>query len=194
MSANYSKTILGLIFIAIACFTSSSCQTVKYGHPGTKAERKIVEKVYEKNGVGFLYPKDWQIVEDKIFESKTILISIADAPFCVVTIKIISSEIPIDLRKEAESVDKKLQTKMPVEKAFEDRVSNISRNFQGRNQEGIRLKSSFSTDVATIPDTTDFLLIKGQKSNALIILNSDDADWKTADKEFQFILDSLKFE
>lgn len=188
------KILLGLILFTIACFTSASCQTVKNGRPGKKVEKVIVEKVYEKNGVKFSYPEDWQIVEDKIFESRTILVSIADTPFCFVTIKIISSEIPIDLRKEALSVDKKMQTKMSVEKAFEERASNISRNFQGLNHEGVRLKSSFSTDVATISDTTDFFLIKGQKSNALIIINSDDADWKTADKEFQFILDSLKFE
>ena len=188
------RSIIWLIFFTIACFASSSCQTVKYGHPGTKVEKEIVGKLYEKNGVKFSYPKDWQIVEDKISENETILITITDLPFCVVTIKIFSSEILIDLRKEAEGVDKKLRTKMSVEKAFEDRVSDISRKFQGRNQEGVRLKSSFSNDVSTIPDTTDFFLIRSEKSNALIMINSDDADWKTADKEFQFILDSLKFE
>ena len=121
---NYSKTILGFILIAITCFTSSSCQTVKYGHPGTKVEKKIVEKVYEKNGVKFSYPEDWQIVEDKISEKGSILISIADAPFCLVNIKLLSSEVSMDLKREAEYVDKKMQKS--VEKSFEDRTSNIN--------------------------------------------------------------------
>ncbi len=186
------RSIFWLIIFTTVCSASSACQTVKYGHPGTKVEKEIVGKIYDKNGVKFLYPKDWQIVEDKISEKGSILASLADAPFCLVNIKVISSEIPMDLRREAEYADKKMQRS--VEKSFGDRTSGINRNFQGRNHEGIRLKSSFSTDVATIPDTTDFFLIKGQKSNALVIINSDDADWKTANKEFQFILDSLKFE
>ena len=71
---------------------------------------------------------------------------------------------------------------------------HINRNFQGRNHKGIRLKSSFSTADATIFDTIDFFVIEGRKSNALIIVSANDADWKVADKEFQFILDTLKFE
>ena len=185
-------SLIWLIFFTIACSASSSCQTVKYGHPGIKVEKEIVGKIYDKNGVKFSYPKDWQIVEDKISDKGNILISIADAPFCLVNIKVISSEIPMDLKREAEYVDKKMQRS--VEKPFGDRTSSINRNFQGRNYEGIRLKSSFSTPDATVPDTTDFFVIEGQKSNALVIISADDADWKVADKEFQFILDSLKFE
>ncbi len=161
---------------------------------GKKLEKTIVEKVYEKNGVKFSYPKDWQIVEDKISENRVTLITVADAPYCLVSIKVFSSEIPVDLRREAKYFDKKLQAKTPVEKPFEDRVSSINKNFQSQKHEGIRLKSSFSTSDVTIPDTTDFFVVEGQKSKALIIINAKDADWKVSDKEFQFILDSLKFE
>ncbi len=188
------KTIFWTLFFTIACFTSSSCQTVKYGHPGTKVEKEIIEKVYEKNGIKFSYPEHWQIVQDNISENNVMMIAVADAPFCFIKIKVFSSEIPMDLRKEAESVDKKLQKTLPVEKSFEDRVSSISRIFQGKNHEGIRLKSSFSDSERIIPDTTDFFVLEGKKSKALITINADDADWKVADKEFQFILDSLKFE
>lgn len=188
------KSIFWLLFLTIACFTSSSCQTMKYGHPGTKLEKEIVGKNYDKNGVKFSYPKDWQIVEDEISEKGGILILIADAPFCFVSIKIYSSEISMDLIKGAKYFDKKLQAKMPTGKSFEDRASSVSRNFQGQNREGVRLKSSFSNSDANIPSTTDYFLIERQKSKTLIIISADDADWKAADKEFQLILDTLKFE
>src|SRR5687768_13562211 len=118
------KTLLWLIFFTIACFTSSSCQTVKNGHPSTKVEKEIVEKDYEKYGINFSYPEDWQIVEDKVSENNVIHIAVADAPYCFVRFKVFSSEIPINLRREAENTDKKLQAKMPAEKTFEERVSS----------------------------------------------------------------------
>ena len=186
------RAIFWLLFFTIVCSTSSSCQAVKYGHPGTKVEKEIIGKIYDKNGVKFSYPKDWEIVEDKISEKGGILISLVDVPFCLINIKVYSSEIQMDLRREAEYVDKKMQRS--VEKAFGDRTSTIDRNFQGQNREGMRLKGSFSTPDVTLPDTTDFFIIEGQKSKALIIINAGDADWKVADKEFQFILDSLKFD
>ena len=188
------RSIFWLIFFTIACSLSSSCQTVKYGHPGTKKEKEIVGKIYDKNGVKFSYPEYWQIVEDSISENNVIHIVITNAPFCFVRFKIFSSEINLDLRKEAERTDKKLQAKTPNEKTFEERVSSVDRNIQGQNHEVIRLKSSFINSDATIPDTTDFVVIEGKKMKALVIINSDDADWKVADKEFQFILDSLRFE
>jgi hypothetical protein len=186
------RAIFWLVFFTIACSTSSSCQAVKYGHPGTKVEKEIIGKIYDKNGVKFSYPKDWQIVEDKISETGGILIQVVDVPFCLVNIKVYSSELQMDLRREAENVDKKMQRS--VEKPFGDRTSSINRNFRGQNREGIRLRSSFSTSYVTLPDTTDFFIIEGQKSKALIIISAGDADWKVADKEFQFILDSLKFD
>ena len=186
------SSIVWLIILVIACSVASSCQTVKYGHPGTKLEKEIIGKSYDGKGVKFSYPKDWKIIEDEISDKGSILFSIADVPFCLVKIKVISSEIQMDLRREAEYIDKKLQRS--VEKTFEDRTSIINRNFQGQNHEGIRLKSSFSTTKATIPDTTDFFILEGQKTKALIIISADDADWKVADKEFQFVLDSLKIE
>lgn len=185
-------TLLKVILITVLGFTSSSCQTVKYGHPGTKVEKEIVSAVYSKNGVNFSYPKDWQIVEDKISEKGVVLISIADIPFCLASIKVLSSEIPMDLRKEAEFVDKKLQRSL--DKSFEERVSSVGRDFQNRNNEGVRLRSVFSTNGITIPDTTDFYKIESQKFQALVIISANDADWKNSDKEFQLILDSLKID
>lgn len=181
------------MLVAVVCFVVSSCQSPSHGTPGTKAEKEIVGKLYEKNGIKFSYPEYWKIFEETSSDKERTVV-IADAPYCFIRIRILSGDRSIDLEKEVVNTAEKMQSKLPAGIGFKDNFETINRTFQGQQFEGIRLKGSFSTADAVIPDTTDFFLIEKAKSKAVIVINADDADWKVADKEFQFVLNSLSFD
>ena len=188
--ARYKQTSLHLVVVALSCVVVVSCQNLRYGHPGTKVRKEIVEAQYDKSGVKFSFPAYWTVTEDKAYGENERQLVVADLPFSFVRIRIIAGQKPVDLRREVENVDSKIQPTTP--RGEGGRITEINRTFQGQDHKGLRLKESYSDKEGSVGDTTDFFLVQSSKAQVLIILNADDADWNASDKEFQLLLDSLK--
>ena len=112
----------------------------------------------------------------------------------VCRVRIFPLETNINLRQYAENIDKNLRENIPIVDASEGEIGNVSREIQGKIHNGIRVKRLFSFYGTSMPHTTDFFLAQNRKYKVLVSIEAVDQEWKASDKEFQLILDSLKFE
>ncbi len=188
------RFLVTFTFFLTICFLSSSCQLIKRIRASKKVEKEIVEKTYQKDGLVFSYPDNWFINEDKTSEKNVRTVVIVDYYTSVCRIRVFPLETNLNLRKYAENVDKNLRENMPVIDASEGRVGNTTREFQGKTYDGIRLKRLFSFLGTNASHTTDFFLAQNKKYKVVMSIEAVDQEWKAADKEFQLILDSLRFE
>jgi hypothetical protein len=181
------------IFLTI-CFISSSCQIIKRIRAPKKIEKEIVEKTYQKDGVGFSYPDDWFVNEDEISEKNVRTVVIMDYYTSHFRIRVFPLETDINLRKYVENTDQNFRENMPVIAVSEGKISEVTREIQGKPYDGLRLQRITSFNGTNVPQTTDFFLAQNRKYKVVFSIEAVNDEWKVADKEFQLILDSLKFE
>jgi hypothetical protein len=175
-------------------FFPSACNLVERIRAPEKVEREIVAKTYQKDGLVFFYPDGWWISKDEISEKNVRTIVVVDYYTSVCRVRIFPLETNINLRKYAENIDKNLRENIPIVDASEGEIGNVSREIQGKIHNGIRVKRLFSFYGTSMLHTTDFFLAQNRKYKVLVSIEAVDQEWKASDKEFQLILDSLKFE
>jgi len=189
-----SKVKIILLFVTI-CFVSMSCKIAeKIINPVKKEQKEIVKKIYEKNGLSFSYPSNWQVTADEILEEGVRNVNIEDSDSSLFIITMFPSEFSVDLDEHAESFKKNLPSNIPVGKLSEAKTTITSRIINDQNYKGVRQRYSISLLGEVIPHTVDFFLVNGEKFNVVLTIQAPDEDWKAAEKEFQVISDSLKFE
>ena len=187
-----TKTFLLLVFTV--CFVSASCRVVeKVINPVKKERKEIVKKVYEKSGVSFLHPDNWQVSEDSTSDEGVRQVTVEDSDNSLFIITLFGLDSYVDLDEYAENFKNTLPANIPIGKVRDGSKSEIDRLIKGQNYTGIRYTYSIYLLNQTVPHTVDFFSINGEGLNAIVLIQAPDEDWKAAEKEFQVIFDSLKF-
>lgn len=182
-----------LFFTLAICIAALACQSVeKIIDARKKPQKEIITKVYEKNGLSFSFPNNWQITEDTILEDGRRLVNIEDSDDTLFIITLLKSGYSIDLGEYSEDFIKGLASNIPIGKVSMVKSSEADRIINDQKYKGIRKKYSVTLVGEDIPHTIDFFLITQQDADAVIIIQAPDEDWSIADKEIQIIADSLK--
>ncbi len=184
-------TLLALILV----FFQTACALVEKVIDPVKKERKaIVSKRYENDGLSFSYPDNWQVTEDLSIENGLRHVNIEDSDSSLYVLNIMSSEFEVDLEDYATNFVKDLPANLQVGKIVKVEGGTTSRVICGRNYNGVRRRYSVSLLGEVVPNTADFFLIAGEKTNALLMIMSPDEDLTAAEKEFQMFSDSLRLD
>ena len=184
-------TFLALMLV----FSQAACAVVeKIANPKKKEHRAIVTSQYEKDGLSFSYPNNWQVTEDAPIENGIRHVNVEDSDNSLFILNIMSSEFEVDLDEYAENFVKYLTANLPVGKVIKVESGTTSRVVSNTNYDGVQRRYSVSALGEIVPHTADFFLVKGEKTNAVVIVTSPDEDLNAAEKEFQAISDSLRLE
>lgn len=184
-----------LLFVTLAiCFVLTACQSFEKLIDSRKnPQKEIVKKVYEKNGLSFSHPNNWQITEDSILEDEGRLVNIEDSDNTLFIITLLKPGHTINLSEYAEDFIKGMASEIPIGKISKVKTGEASRTINNQQYTGIRKNFSIVLLGEDVPHTTDFFLITQQDDDAVVTIHAPDEDWNVADKEIQIIADSLKF-
>lgn len=183
------------LFFAMIVVSQTACTIVqKIIDPVKKERKEIVTRYYEKDGLSFLYPDNWQVTEDAPIENDIRHVNVEDSDSSLFILNIMASEFEVDLDAHATTFMKELPANLPVGKIIKVESERTSRVISNQAFEGVRRKYSISVLGEVVPHTVDFFLVAGEKTNALVMIQSPDEDWKAAEKEVKIISDSLKLE
>ena len=183
------------LLVLILVFSQAACAVVeRIANPVKKERKAIVTKQYEKDGLSFAYPDNWQVTEDAPIENGIRHINVEDSDSSLFVLNVMSSEFEVDLDDYATNFVKALPASLPIGKVVKVESGTTSRVVSNKNYEGVRRKYSVSLLSQIVPHTADFFFVTGEKTNALVMMMSPDEDWNAAEKEFQVISDSLRLE
>lgn len=186
---------LVLFFIITISFAAVSCAGIeKIINLPKREQKEIVAKTYEKNGLSFSHPDNWQVSEDEILEEGARFVNVEDSDNSLFLITLFPSDSFVDLDAYAENFTSSISSNMPVGKVSEPKKSIINRTINNQNYQGIQYKYSAVLLGQSVPHTANIFSVELRKSSAIVVIQAPDADWKAADKEFQVIFDSLKFD
>lgn len=190
---NAAKIVL--FFIFAVCLVTVSCAGFgKIIDPVKKEQKEVVTKTYEKNGLSFLYPDNWQVSEDEILDGGARYVNVEDSDNSLFIITLFPPESSIDLEAFAENFVENISSNIPIGKVSDVKKSSVNRTIDNQSYKGIQYKYSAVLLGENIPHTSNLFSVEREKTNAIVVIQAPDEDWKAADKEFQIIFDSLKFE
>lgn len=188
------RRALDIAILGLVCFICISCQFVeKLIDDKKKVRAEITTKSYSKDGFSFTHPDNWTITEDAIQEGDIRVVDAEDADNSLFIISLVSKDNTFDLDEQVQYFKKGFGKNLPIGKVEGMVASNISRVINGTERSGRRLKFAISLMGEKVPHTTDMFVIEGEKLNALVTLQAPEEDWAAAEKEFQVMLDSLRF-
>lgn len=154
----------------------------------------MVAKTYEKNDLSFSYPDNWKINEDEMLEEGARYVTVEDSDNSLFIMTVFAPGDAIDLETYGQNFLAGLSTDIPGGRISDAKKSAVRRTVNNQNLEGIEYKYSAVVLGESIPHTANMFSVKLKKGDAVIVVQAPDEDWKAADKEFQVIFDSLKFE
>lgn len=187
-----SSNILILILIL---FVTTACGLVeKIVDPAKTVQKEIATKLYDKDGLRFSYPDNWKVTEDEVLENGLRYVNVEDDDNTVFILSMFTAEDPMDLDEYAENIATGMPEEVSIGKLSEVKKEIAIRMIAGKNTQGIRHKFSISILGEVAPHTRDFFRIDGATYAPIIMIQAPDEDWNAANKEFQVIFDSLKFE
>ena len=174
---------------------TTACQVVeKLADPAKTVRTDIKTKAYDKDGLSFSYPDNWTVTEDEILENGLRYLNVEDADNTVFIASFFRADEALELKEYADNIKAGMPEEVPIGKLSEVKSFMVSRTVAGKDVPGIRHKFSMTLLGQEIPHTRDMLRIEGRTLVPMIMIQAPDEDWNAAEKEFQIILDSLKFE
>jgi len=189
------RTVSHIGLLIVLLFATSACQFVKKIVDPTKTVRKeITTKTYVENGLSFVYADNWRVTEDEILENGVRYVNIEDKDNTLFIVSLFTVDDSMDLDEYAENIKATLPSEVPIGKISEVTSLPVNRVIAGNNLEGIRHRFSMKLLGQDIPHTQDVFQIVGKEYAPMIVIQAPDEDWAAAEKEFQVIFDSLKFE
>ena len=186
------KFILSFV-IVIGCGTISCARIEKVVDPRKKERNEITTKNYEKDGLSFAHPDNWRVTDD-IVNSGPRLVNVEDSDNSLFVITLLPPNGDVDLDAYAENFTTNVSKNMPVGNVSEPKKSIVNRTIDNKDHDGIQYKYSIVLLGQNVPHTANFFVVELRKSTAIIMIQAPDEDWKAADKEFQVIFDSLRFD
>lgn len=201
------KNLRLILPLAILCFVVISCnmEDEKTTNSGVAGNNTTVETTrsntaatagekYEKDGISFTLPKDWNVSEDQLIEGTTRNINVEGPNNEVLIITTLPANSDADLKYFVDNFKDNFSKSVDVGKVSEIKTEEIARSINGAQNKGSRNKYSLSEMGQSVPHTTDFFIVKGKKNKAVLTIQSPDEDLANADNSFGLIADSLKFE
>lgn len=161
---------------------------------GDENKKSVNTTPYEKTGISFSQPEGWKVTEDEIIEGRIRNINVEGPDNAVMIITALPSSVKPDLKNFAENFKENLSSTVAAGRVSEMKTSETSRSINGKDSKGVRQNYSLTLLGQEVPHTTDFYLVNGKKSNAVLTMQASDEDFQNADKAFQTISDSLKIE
>lgn len=186
----------GTVLLVFLVLVTASCRAAREIIYPVKSERtEITVREYDRDGVKFSYPDNWKVTDDSVLENGNRFISLEDADDSTLTISLATAGQTFDPEEFATDVVKGIRTDLEL---AEDAVSGgigTSRRIGGKTREGSRYRFDRKLLGMEVPFTVDlFLLVREpEEGDAMILLQAPDQDRKAADKEFQVVLDTLRF-
>ncbi len=186
--------IRNVLLILAVCIFGVSCSIVeKVIDPAKKERKQIATKVYEKDGLSFSYPDNWNITEDTIIDKGIRHVNIEDADNSIFVIQIMSSDMTADLEDMAETFMSEVSKNVPIGKVSNIKKALAERAIAGQSQTGVRRNYSITLFGEVVPHTVEFFLVEASSSRALITIQLPDEDLKAGENEIKIISDSLEF-
>lgn len=180
--------ILLFLFLVFS-FSVTSCQIADNVVISQRKADDLITRAYEKEGLGFSYPAGWKITRDETYRELGRVVSVEDSKGSILILSLFPLEVPLNLEEYAREVESGFKSRATNGNALDVQKSVIIRDVLLKSTEGVRLKFSFNG----IPHTHDLFLVKNKKNIAVFSIQNIDKNWESADKEFQIVLDSLKF-
>ncbi len=183
----FALAIIGSLLIGSSCRRLERMATTK------EQKANIVSQDYEKDGVNFAFPNDWEIKKDSVGDKEIREIEIVDRHYTHFKIALAPSGSYHDLSDNVQLYQDGFRKNLKIGSVVGFESTSSTRERSEQKITGIRLR--YSIDLA--PEVfylAELYTIKRGKSDALITVIYPEKDFNAADKEIELIFESIKFD
>lgn len=184
-----------LLPILILCFIAIGCQFVESIINPIKPERnELTLKEYLKDGLSFSYPDNWSVNDDKKMENGVRFVTFEDNYNSVFMVTGFPSKFSINLEDYVKKFNEESFELVPIGKVTIVEELDVTRTIKNSEQQGKRLRYSITLLGETVPHISDFFKLEGDELTTIVVMQTATENRNGAEKEFQVMLDSLKFD
>jgi hypothetical protein len=151
---------------------------------------------YSKDGLSFLYPGNWKITEEEVFEENTKFINMESPGDANVMICFYDFEDDETLMEFATELSRDmadgLEDEIPLTKVGKLNFSRITREGNSGPLEGLRNKINITFLGEKVPHVLEFFCLKKQGKTVFIVCQSAEEDLKKTEPAFRQIVGSFQ--
>jgi len=167
-----------------------SCTLIACGEPAADISKP---SNYNKNGIDFSYPSNWEVTEDSQVEDVRYLF-IETPGDAIVIMQLYTQENASDLQEYAEWFSSVSKEETPLAERITKNFSTVVLKTNNGSIKGVRENFSIKLVGINIPHRIDYYRINGKQYAAYIICQSATEDLKKVAPGFALITKSFKFE
>ena len=171
-----------LVFLVGALLVGSGCERV--------ADVSSPHR-YSKDGVSFLYPGNWNVVDD-IAVAGIKYLTIESPGDAIFIVQVYSAEARETLNEFVEGFSKGFQEELPVGTVGASSTSGIKRVGKAGELIGIRQNVEILFLGENVPHVRDFFVVEGSGRVAYLVGQSAEEDFEKTEPAFEQIIKSFE--
>jgi len=149
-------------------------------------------QLYSKDGLSFLYPGNWKITEEEVFEEKAKLINVESPGDAIVVICAFDYASEQTLLEWATDFSLSMKEEIPFGEVGDSRFSDVTRMGKTGKIKGIKNKVELSFLGETVPHVQEFFSIRNKETSAFIVCQSAEEDLEKTEPAFRQIVGSFQ--